>query len=201
MFFFILMIFASEFKIKEFPVIYNNKKIVFKKVLDLDNSITYNLSKLSPIWCDKGYKKDFSKDFSFDLYLNCYGFKKEIFNEFKPIDIKKEILETYELKADINPFKIYYYIKKFYFKNNICLNNDRGNYWLLSYLKVNDFNLIIESAIKEFRSLNQEELKALYEFFISSFTSSCDKYLFYYQAHLYGFYDVEILFNQKYWLN
>jgi len=199
MLFLSLILLAGAFNFDTFPVLYNNKKVVFIKTkLNTNSSITYNLAKLNPIWCDSDLDQDKPK---YEIYINCYGLEKNIFNEIEYEKTNKKIKEEFILESKINPFKFYYYIKNKYYKDNICLIKKNNNFLIYSYIDRKDFNININKAILEFNNLNNDELKNVYLFFISSFNTACLKYLFYYQTAYYGFYNTKDLFIQKNWLN
>jgi hypothetical protein len=198
---------SFEFKVNTFPKIHEDKIIVLHEMnLNTKTSIIYDLSKLKPIWCDSNL--DF---YTVDknLYLKCFSkkysklkFENNIdISNFLYIEKKSKTHNKYVFNDSFNPFKFYFYIKKNYYRDKLCLikNNTNNTYEIYSFVKREDFSKKLDKALKQFKKLSKDEYENLYYFFISFFNTSCEKNIFYYQASLYGFYNLESLFIKQKW--
>lgn len=201
-FLFIFTVFAS-FQ-EKFPQNYLDKNIVLSKLgFEEDIFISYDLSKLSPFWCD-GME---APEGLAQIFLTCYSgtvnLKKFMSKFFTPtinLDLKDTTKNTlYISSSDIEVFKFYYFLKRKFLNSKLCLLKEKNKFKITYSSKELVSLKALTTLITEYESLEKIELENNYMFFASSFRSSCEKDIFYYQTSIYNFYDVDKLFDKKIW--
>lgn len=201
-FYIITFIFSFDTSVNTFPKKINNNYFVFSKLDILKNiSEVYDLALIEAFWCDgTNYKKDKLNN----LKLVCYSESIKKVN----LDTTNSFLNTYNINSqyefknidDLTMFQIYFYLKKNYFRKDICLIKEQRKFFIkyfgedIKYFKDKSKNII-----DEYNKLPASELVNNYLFFKSYFTTKCKRDIFYYQASLYGFYDLEKLLVKNYW--